>query len=139
MESTTTGRTAMKKTLSALALIFLSPFATAAGEYDGVWAFDTPIKTQYFSVHQNGGTLVVAGLAATGSGGWFATQGPIIGNAATTKEIINTMTSTVWNITWKYEFSSASRGVVTMVRCVPPPNQTCPNTDGTSAAIVKIF
>lgn len=124
--------------LFSLFLLFSTPLSSyASGIYDGIWAFDVPFNTDYFSLHQNGSAVLAAALDGA-DGGWDAYQGTISGNRINAQMILSTIApGTKVNVT--ISFSSTSAGIATMVSCVPAPNAFCRFSPGTQIPIKKIF
>lgn len=129
----------MKRALLAFALCVASSMATAAGEYDGIWATDALIKSEYYTINQNGETVIFTVLNPRQGSGWIAFQGQLSGTSALMDEIINTM-EPGGGARWRLDFVSPGRATFTLVSCTPVPGFTeCSLKPGAQVRIAKIF
>ncbi|HTQ99983.1 MAG TPA: hypothetical protein VMH83_08330 [Candidatus Acidoferrum sp.] len=118
----------------------LASTAAAGGTYDGIWTEDAAIVTEYFTLQQNGSTIIVADLDSSKKT-WDAYQGSIDANNKITINMILSMLYPGAKATVTLEFSSSTKGTLTLVSCTPPPNSNihCNSTPGAQTQIKRIF
>ncbi len=128
----------MRKILTTAALFLCSSLATAAGQYDGIWALDVPANTDYFSIHQQSNVMIVANLDdSLNGGGWDAYRGVINDNTVTADLLVSTESG--GKISIQIVFSSTNKATLTMVSCTPDPGTLCPWPVGTQFSMIRIF
>lgn len=112
--------------LSFLPIIPLSSYA--AGDFDGIWETSA---FEFASITQNGDSMVAVRLVPNNLE-WEAFQGDLVGNTATLTTVVSEVTATI-----RFEFSSTTSGVVTVISCAPL--NECEYLPGTQFTAVKIF
>lgn len=128
----------VKKMLAGIVIACGACAAQAAGAYDGIWATSlSGLPVGYFSIHQNGNSLVVASMPMAGSGtvAWEAFIGTISGSSA----IVDTIVSGT-NARWSVQFTSATEGTATQISCTPKTSRdSCDFPNGTVLRGIRIF
>lgn len=128
----------MRNILTLVALFLFSNLASAAGDYDGIWALDVPVNTDYFSIHQQSNIMIVANLDnSLDGGGWDAYKGVINGTTVTADLLVSTESG--GRISIQIIFASPNRATLKMVACVPDKGTLCPWPVGTQFAMIRVF
>ncbi len=105
----------MKKLLTAIAFVFASTTAQAAGPYDGLWLVNFSGYYFYYSIHENNGQVIAAQLA-DGLGSWGASSGTRNNN------VIDLQSIRGYNQVighWVATVTSATTATIEQLSCAP--------------------
>lgn len=127
----------LRTALAALAVGF-GFSAHGAGAYDGVWSASfNGTQVGYFSLHQNGSTVVAAWMPLLGdrTDTWEAFMGNLNGSSSTVSAIAGGV-----NATYNVVFTGGSTASITQVSCTPKTSRdVCRFTNGSVLSANRIF
>ena len=115
-----------------LCIALLFP-AFALADNSGVWQTTIAGQTDFVSIHQKDGWMILANLDPV-DGTWEASEGAITDNKATLNTIYAPGT-----ITMEINFISETEAFATLISCEAQPGYVCNFDQGESIKLTKIF